>query len=303
MTLRQINFGTHYFSVFFLHVQKWTLSKGPSLACSRHAWMQWWISPHLSNSESDVVWWISLAHQPWKNKLYHPVPSFKTQGVRSSGTLIVHLGPLMVPMAMVLLACGSLKRAWGRTPGPLEEGALSVECFDEVWAEQRDSKNDVFGCWWCCSLGCFLANAFLLAVFVRHVEGGVSSAFQTFSLPKRWTINTWGRKLLPARLFCCYCFKKISRWRGGWSQPGNPFQNLCKPMGKKGYVCRMHLNPGIQQWSPFHAYGSVSDAGDWSAINFQAWWWRSRSCVSKVVLGISLEIRWFEVADVQTSCC
>ena len=170
MTLRQINFGTHYFSVFFLHVQKWTLSKGPSLACSRHAWMQWWISPHLSNSESDVVWWILLAHQPWKNKLYHPVPSFKTQGVRSSGTLIVHSGPLMVPMAMVLLACGSLKRAWGRTRGPLEEGALSVECFDEVWAEQRDCKNDVFGCWWCCSLGCFLANAFLLPVFVRHVE-------------------------------------------------------------------------------------------------------------------------------------
>ena len=51
---------------------------------------------------------------------------------------------------------------------------------------------------------------------------------------------------------------------GGAADPNlkTLFQNLCKPMGEKGYVCRMHLNPGIQQWSPFHAYGSVSDAGD-----------------------------------------
>lgn len=171
--------------------------------------MQWWISPHLSNSESDVVWWIPLAHQPWKNKFYHPVPSFKTQGVRSSGTLIVHLGPLMVPMAMVLLACGSLKRAWGHTPGPWEEGALNVECFDEVWAEQRDSKNDVFWYWWCWSLGCFLANAFLLAVFVRHVEDSCMIPSKSCLL-----LRTWVGSQVPSKR-SCYLRDEQSRLEGG----------------------------------------------------------------------------------------
>ena len=100
----------------------------------------------------------------------------ESQGARTSGTLIVHSVPLMVPMAMVFWACGNLKRAWGRGPGV---------CWRRVpWRlSVLICKDDVFWCWWCRSLGCFLANAFLLAVFVRHVEDGVSSAFQTFLLP------------------------------------------------------------------------------------------------------------------------
>ena len=81
-------------------------------------------------------------------------------------------------------------RAFSAFDGPDGNGVLGLREFEEGMRWQPGSwrkvpwmgrvswlsmgriktcTDDVFWCWWCCSLGRFLANAFLLAVF-RHVE-------------------------------------------------------------------------------------------------------------------------------------
>ena len=288
VTLRQINFGMHYFSVFFLHVQKWTLSKGPSLACSRHAWMQWWISPHLSNSESGCglvnsigpstmgktsytirylpsrlkacevpghssciwgLWWSRWQWCYWPAGVWrgHEVtPRVRGRRVPWVLSVLMKYGQNKEIAKMMYLDVDDVG-AWGaflRTPS----------CYQSLWGMLRTL--------------CMIPSKSCL--LLRTSVGSQVPSKRSCYLRDEQSILEGGNYCQQV-YFAATASKRFHV--GGATDPNMKtlFKIYANQYEKKViYVDRMHLNPGIQQWSPFHAYGSVSDAGDWSAINFQA---------------------------------